>query len=98
MARGIEVGGLELRWGRENLHDRREWRDYILRLHQHCGLLQDLVAVRCCLVLRMRGRQRVNRHGNAGDPFSGSPLGLWLHLGDLLGMINSSVPFGTGIP
>lgn len=35
-------------------------------------------------------------HFDAGDPFWGFGLGLIVHVGDLLGMINSSVPFGTG--
>ncbi|HZT74514.1 MAG TPA: RHS repeat-associated core domain-containing protein [Terriglobales bacterium] len=34
-------------------------------------------------------------HLDAGDPFSGF-VGFILHIGDLFGMINSSVPFGTG--
>lgn len=36
-------------------------------------------------------------HLDAGNPWS-FPFGPLMHLGDLLGMINSSVPFGTGGP
>jgi RHS repeat-associated protein len=37
-------------------------------------------------------------HLDAGNPFSSFPFGLFLHLGDLTGEINSSVPFGTPGP
>lgn len=37
-------------------------------------------------------------HLDSGNPFVAFPFGLIAHLGDLLGEINSSVPFGTPGP